>query len=713
MSQENRNQENSQALLIEMGCEELPASEQTTMVDHLETSIVNLLTKNQLITKNAVCSKFSTPRRLAIHIKAVSNESAAQTQARLGPAVSAAFDSEGTPSPAALGFARSVNADIAELQRVDSPKGERLAFEVSLPGQSLSDVLQDNLLNIIKSMPLSKTMRWGAGEERFLRPMHWLLALHGETVLPIRLLNIDAGRDTYGHRINENGLISLNDAPLQLEHADHYADCLKQNHVLADRNLRIEKISTELNQHSINQEAANQNPELIAEVADLTEWPVAVKCSFDTDFLSVPKEVLEISMKTHQKFFPLHQADNSLSNQFIAFANMESKGPEQVRQGFERVIRPRLADAKFFWDQDRKTNLADYFPRLEKITFQKDIGTLADKARRTQQLSISIAEKLKTDPTEVAQAAELSLCDLATDMVGEFPELQGVIGRYYALENNLPTTVANAIEQQYWPLPNKQQVANTLTAQILVIAERTDRLLGIFAAGKKPSGNKDPFALRRAAFGLIDTILTTQMKLPLRWLLTTSGEILNKNIVVSETIKDDVLSFIMDRLQSTLSQPNHSNYPPIDTQTFRAVLATENDDLVDFAERTKALQNFVVLKDQVQSLAQANKRARNILRKNEITTPLEVNQKFLQIDAEKQLFTAINEKSDQISTAVKNQKYRDALDLLANLQQPLDTFFNDVMVMCDDLELRNNRLALLQQIQALCGQIAALDELAI
>lgn len=699
---------NTAPLLIEIGCEELPAGPVEDMSLFIARGVVEALTAENLIDNSASLNYFCTPRRLACHITNVAMMSEAKTNLRLGPSTSAAFDSEGEASPAAKGFARSVGVDIKDLKRIDTPKGERLAYEITEPGQSLTDVLQETLPRVIKSMPLPKTMRWGDGDDRFLRPVHWLVTLHGSTVLPLQLMDIVADRITLGHRTHSKNAISL-------EHADHYVQNLQSHNVFAQRHDRIEKIERDLEKHSTSKGLKWENDLLLYEVADLTEWPVGILCSFDQTFLEVPKEVLEISMKSHQKFFPLRHPDDTLSPYFVAFANLESSDEDEVRTGFERVIRPRLADAKFFWDQDLKTRLEDYFPRLEKVTFQQELGTLADKARRTQQLSVRIAEKLDLDSSHVERAAKLSLCDLTTDMVGEFPELQGVIGRYYAASAGEDDNVAKAIEQQYWPIGTDGQTATAPTGQILAIAERIDRLLGIFAAGKRPSGNKDPFGLRRAAIGLIRTILDAKLTLPLNWLLEQSADCLaEKKIAADESLRDEVQNYILDRLQSVLTEVGgNSPYPKIDVQSFRAVRAIGITDIADFAQRASAVQNFLVLKTHVNSLAQANKRSRNLLRKADLEGTISVNPELFQIDAESQLFDAISEKSQQVSEKVNQKYYGQALDILATLQQPLDTFFDEVMVMCDDVALRNNRLALLADLQGLCRQVAAFDELAV
>lgn len=692
------------ALLIEIGCEELPAGPLPGMASAFQDGLFQLLMDNGFVDNSSAKFRFFTPRRLAVRIENVRDRSPDKTSMRQGPSVEAAFKPDGEPTPAALGFAKSVNADIADLKKVDTPKGQRLAYEVTEPGQSLTAVLQEHLPDIIKKLPMPKTMRWSDTEFRFLRPVQWLLGLHGESVLDIELFGLNAGKETYGHRIHAAG-----GEPIEIPKADGrvYEGALERHYVEVDESNRKKKIRNQLRELALSlslQPWATQNdddPDLIQEVANLTEWPVGVACEFPQDYLEIPAEAVSLSMKTHQKFFPLYQNSGDLSHHFVAFANVESTDPAQVKGGFERVIRPRLADAKFFWDQDRKQPLAEYFQRLENVTFQQDLGSLADKTRRTQQLAARIAEKLGIDNVNVMRAVELSLCDLMTEMVGEFPELQGVMGRYYALESGEDNHVAAAIEEHYQPIGSGQPIAGSQTGRLLAIAERVDRLLGIFAAGKKPTGNKDPFALRRAALGLIRTLIEGELDLPLDWLLAQSAEILNNQITVSEETRAEVLQFIYDRLEG---------YLPVKVQTFRAVYANRVTNLLDFAARANAVEGFSQ-RPEAASLAAANKRASNLLRQNPLPDSITIKDDLLDIDAEADLLKEIGNQSNDVEAAMAKRDYAAALTGLASLQTPVDQFFDDVMVMVDDEELRNNRLALLARLQALCTQVADIAEL--
>ncbi len=684
-------------LLLEIGCEELPAGPLPRMAEAFAAGLESCLSQAGLLADDYQRQIFFTPRRIAVHFTAVAAQQAEQHIEKRGPAVNVAFDSEGRPTPAALGFARSVKADIADLQRFKTDQGEWLFYILQQPGEALASVLQMQLGDILNKLPMPKTMRWGAGSQRFLRPVHWLVAMHGSSVLPLSVFDLQAADRTRGHRVQAAGEVLLRDA-------DDYQEQLKNASVIADFSSRQQRIIDQV--QDLAKQAgryAPTQPELCAEVANLVEWPVAVLCSFDESFLDVPAEALTLSMKIHQKFFPLYSdAEHTrLDHHFIAVANLDSTDPAQVKAGFERVIRPRLADAKFFWDQDRKHLLAAFAERLESVAFQQDLGTLADKTRRTQLLAAKIADHLDIDPTLVVQAADLSLCDLMTDMVGEFPELQGIMGRYYALESNEDPAVAAAIEEHYQPIGSGQPIAASRTGQILAIAERTDRLLGIFAAGKKPTGNKDPFALRRAALGLIRTLIEGRLELPLDWLVAHSAEVLASQIQVSEATKADVIQFIYDRL---------SGYLPVDIQVYRSVSAKAITNLVDFSARAAAVQAFSE-RPEAASLAAANKRASNLLRQNPLPEGVTINADILDISEEKQLFDEISSISGTVEKAMQQRDYPAALATLATLQQPVDRFLEDVMVMVDQQDIRNNRLALLAELQSLCCQVADIAEL--
>lgn len=691
----------STTLLLELGCEELPAGPLASMAEAFGNGLQTLLKQASLLTDDHQLQLFYTPRRIAVQLSGVLEKQADQTIEKRGPSVSVAFDSDGNPTPAALGFARSVKADINDLQRLKTDQGEWLQYSLMQAGRSLSDILDQQLSDVINKIPMPKTMRWGNHSHRFIRPVHWFVALHGSSILPLQLFDLAASNVSYGHRIHSQ-------TPITLSHADDYHAALKGAYVLADPKARQQRILEQVDSLADNASLSARAPiDLQLEVANLVEWPVAVLCSFDEAFLEVPAEALTLSMKTHQKFFPLyHKDENRLSHQFIAIANIESEQPDEIRKGFQRVIRPRLADAKFFWDQDKKQPLSAYFDRLDSVTFQQDLGTLADKSRRTQQIATRIAVHLGFDSSVVSRAAELSSCDLMTEMVGEFPELQGIMGHYYALASNEDAQVATAIEEHYQPVGAGRPIAESQAGRILAVAERADRLLGIFAAGKKPTGNKDPFALRRAALGLIRTCIEGGLEIDLDWLFQQCADILSDQIVVSSDIQTEVLQFVYDRLQGYLNTGEHA----VSIQTFRAVLAKNVDNLLDFSARTQAVEAFSRLPAAI-SLAAANKRTGNLLRQNPLQDNVVIEEDRLTIAAEADIFKAISNLASGVQEAMQNRDYAAALSSLATLQKPVDQFFEDVMVMVDDVDLRNNRLALLAQLQSLCCQVADISEL--
>jgi len=706
------NQTSTQTLLLELGCEELPAGSVAGMAQGLASAVHDLLDASAMLEPAAAMQTFHTPRRLALQISAVRDQQPDQQIIRRGPAVSASFDGDGKPTKAAEGFARSVGASVEQLQRLQTDQGEWLMFEQHQPGRSLSELLQDELAAILKRLPMPKTMRWGDHELRFLRPVHWLLALHGELVIPLQLAHLQAANTTFGHRVHAP-------EPLRIDRADAYVEPMQQASVMVEptqRRAAVEKqvasICSENNINVFNNDAnAKADYEaLLSEVCALNEWPVALLCSFDSQYLQLPDEVLSLSMRTQQKFFPLYDQSGALSAQFIAVANLDSKDPEQVIAGYQRVIEPRLSDAAFFWDKDRQQPLAAYADALDNISFQQQLGSVGDKARRMRTLVGWVAGQLSSEQKTCQRAAELALCDLSTDMVGEFPELQGTMGRYYALACGESEAVADAIEQHYQPRGAGDSIADSRPGQCLAVAEKCDRLLGIFAAGKKPDGNKDPFALRRAALGLVRTVVEGELRLNLDDLLQESANILQAQITVTPAVIAEAKQFVLDRLQSWLEQQG------IAVLTFRAVAAISNHDLLDMHRRTQALQSFANAKPEAAaSLAAANKRVVNLFNKagGHTVVSSDIDASLFQVAEEEALFDRFEQVKADVSSAVAAGDYPAALTHLATLQQPVDAFFDQVMVMAEDKGLRNNRLALLQQLRELCNlfaDIALLDQ---
>lgn len=685
-------------LLIEIGTEELPPGALNQLAQALLSGLVQGLGKAQFDFAADQARFYASPRRLTCLIPDLSERQPDREMERRGPAVTQAFDENGQPKPAATGFARSLGIEVDQLERLTTDKGEWLYYRFTERGKSLAKILPELLNKAIERLPIPKPMRWGDHETRFVRPVHWLVVLHGADVIPLQALGQTAGRTTYGHRIHAPG-------GHEIATAADYLDVLRQAYVVADPEIRRQRI-IELSEQAAATAGlkARLTVDLVNEVTALVEWPVAVTCSFDEDFLQVPPEALISSMESHQKFFPLLRQDGSLSPRFVVMANIESTAPDRVRDGFERVVRPRLADARFFWDQDRKRPLASYSTELEKVVFQKKLGTMADKTRRVAELAKRIAVAMDTDPTTATRAAELARCDLMTQMVGEFPDLQGTMGRYYAVEAGESEAVARAIEEHYRPRHAGDEIASCEAGRILAVAEKTETLLGIFAAGLKPTGAKDPYALRRAALGLVRTLIEGGLELEIRWLLEQSAEILTTQIGVDATLIDAVSGFVFDRLTSYLRDQG------IATEVIQSVAALEIDHLVDFHSRVHAVGEFSAL-PQAESLSAANKRCANILRQAGSNSAATIDTEHLRENAEIALHQAISQARTDLQALLEQRDYTSALNRLAHLEPQVNQFFDNVMVMAEDKELRNNRLALVKSLRQLFLSIADIGQL--
>lgn len=684
-------------LLIEIGTEELPPRALTQLADALLQGLLSGLDKAQITHQAEGACYYASPRRLACWVPQVAASQPAREMERRGPAVAQAFKENGEPTPAAVGFARSVGVEVADLERLSTDKGEWLYYRFTQPGQALAELLPELLQKAVDGLPVPKPMRWGNRDVRFVRPVHWLLALHGDQVLPLELLDQKADRLTRGHRIHAPG-------PHSVARAEDYLQVLEQAYVLADFARRREQVVQQSQQVAAAAGlTARLEPALVDEVTALVEWPVAVQCSFDEDFLAVPAEALISSMESHQKFFPLLHSDGRLSAQFIAFANLESTAPDRVRDGFERVVRPRLADARFFWNQDRKQPLATNLERLENVVFQQKLGSLADKTRRVAQLTGAIAQQLGVDGQAAVRAAELARCDLLTEMVGEFPELQGTMGRYYALASGEDAAAAAAIDEHYSPRQSGDPIAPSLAGRLLATAEKTDTLLGIFAAGLKPTGAKDPFALRRAALGLVRTLIEGELELNLSWLLAQAGTALSDKVQADADLQQEVRGFILDRLAGYLREQGFS------AGEIQAVSALDLDHLLDIQARAQAVREFARL-DAAESLAAANKRCANILRQAE-SVPEQVDASRLSEAAEQALHQALVAAQSEVAGLVQQRQYTAALSRLAQLEAPVNAFFDGVMVMAEDPALRANRLALLGALRQLFLSIADIGKL--
>ncbi|MGM0983174.1 MAG: glycine--tRNA ligase subunit beta [Pseudomonadota bacterium] len=676
-------------LLVELGVEELPPGAIDDLSDALAEGI-----RRGLVEADIDCGEVLAhggPRRLAVQIRELADKQPDREVERRGPALAAAFK-EGQPTKAAEGFARSCGVGVDELIHLETDKGTWLGYREKQQGEATTALLPAIVEKAIGALPVPKNMRWGASRVEFSRPVHWLVMLYGNELVEASALGLQAGRTTRGHRFHAP-------APIELAHAEDYLGALEQAWVLADRDKRRERIREQvLAEAEVQDATAVIDEELLVEVSGLVEWPVALTGSFDARFLEVPAECLISSMKANQKYFHLLDHEGQLKPLFITIANIDSHEPEQVIQGNEKVIRPRLADAAFFYDTDRRRPLADRAPELAGVVFQKRLGTLADKAHRSAAVAAFIAGRIDGDVAQARRAAELGKCDLITEMVLEFPELQGIMGRYYAVNDGEAVEVAQALEEQYLPRYASDAIPQTRTGLALALADRLDTLTGIFGIGQRPSGTKDPFALRRAAIGVINILVKGKLALDLRELLELAAA-QHQELPYAEGLVNEVLTYMLDRFRAWAQDEG------IDTEVYLAVRARPVTEPLDFARRLRAVQGFS-RREEAAALAAANKRVSNILAKQQHGGNTQVEAGLLQEAAEKALYEALASRSQAVMPLFAEARYSEALDALAGLREPVDTFFDQVMVMAEDPAVRRNRLALLAGLQALFLEVA-------
>lgn len=677
--------------LVEIGTEELPPKALLMLATVLCREIEKGLGEHGLTHQGAV--SFATPRRLAVKISALTVQQEDQHVERRGPAVTAAFDDNGKPTKAALGFAKSCAVDVGALGRLQTDKGEWLSFEAEVPGQSAAALLPDIVERALAALPIPKPMRWGSGSVEFVRPVHWVVMLLGRDTVDATILGCRSGATTRGHRFHCTQTIELkspSDYPGVLE---------KSGYVIADFPRRRDLIAA-LSQRTAtaNEGHAIVDPALLDEVTALVEWPVPVCGSFDPHFLELPREVLVASMQDHQKYFPVESAEGELINKFIAISNIESSDPDAVRGGNERVIRPRLSDAAFFWDQDRKTRLEERLTRLDGIVFEKRLGTIKDKTLRVAQLAEALAPNFSADGNLCARAALLSRCDLVTDMVGEFPELQGVMGACYAAHDGEPQEIADALGEFYMPRFAGDSIPQTPIGRCIAYADKLDSLIGIFAIGSAPTGDKDPYALRRAALGCIRIALESGSSAGFAESLQFAREGY-AGIVETEGVEKDVLKFILDRLRGYFAEQG------IAGTVIEAVLAVRPNQPSDIRRRIEAVTAFQNLPES-SALAAANKRIANILRKSGVAGAASIDESLLEDPAEQALATRIQAVVERAELLLRDADYESYLKLLAELHDPINAFFDEVLVMCDDLKIRDNRIALLHRLHDLFTRVA-------
>jgi len=683
-------------LLVELGCEELPPKTLPKLAKAFYESLKSQLTKAELDFNVETSRFYYTPRRLTLMVSELAASQPDQTLERKGPALSAAFDADNQPTPAAMGFARSVGKTVDELDTLKGDKGEWLYCRVEKPGQKLQDLLFPMLEKALADLPIAKPMRWASNDFSFIRPVHWLVVMHGTSVVNGKLLGLNAGNSTRGHRVHSPG-------PHQIGSVSEYQQILESASVVLDQDQRramIESQAIELGSTAGGKTLIDAN--LLEEVTSLVEWPRSICGSFNEAFLEIPSEALIASMQDHQKFFPVVDADNGkLLARFITVANLESRDFDAVRNGFERVIKPRLADARFFWDQDNKSPLDALLPQLDNVVFQKDLGSVRGKSERIAHISREIAEETGVDSAIASRAAILCKCDLVSHMVGEFPELQGVMGRYYAHTSGEDKAVSQAIGEHYLPAYSGDHLPTSAAGKIVSLADRLDTLTGVFAIGLKPTGNKDPFALRRAALGLIRILLNGELDIALDKALSIAAASMHSQQVVSEDTGQELRQFVLERLKHYLREQGY------ETSLINAVLDAPLGTLADLLARLDALKVFMST-EVATGLAAANKRIGNILRKSDASPPNTIAEDMLVIDEEVALFKEIRSISAELETLYQVANYGAALTLLAGLSANVEAFFDKVMVMDDDPGIRSNRLSLLAELKGMFDQLANL-----
>ncbi len=682
--------------LFEIGTEELPPKSLCRLRDALRDNLSGLLNQNKL-DFDAIRA-FATPRRLAILVSGLAAAQPDSTSERKGPSVSAAFDSDGNPTKAAEGFARSCGVGVDQLDRQVTGKGEWLFFREEVQGAATESLLAGMVNESLARLPIAKRMRWGTGSTEFVRPVHWSVLLYGDRSIEARVLGTVSGRVTYGHRFHAPDAIVL-------ESPDEYAGVLEtRGKVVADFEVRRERIRGQVEKIARGLGAiALVEDDLLDEVTSLVEWPVAVAGSFDARFLDLPSEVLITTMQTNQKYFPLISESGEIRPGFITVSNIESLNPASISSGNERVIRPRFSDAEFFWTQDRKQTLENRLPALEGIVYQKKLGTLAQKSNRVTALAEFIAGEIQADAESAVRAARLAKADLLTDMVGEFPSLQGTMGRYYSLADGESAEVAQAIEEQYLPKKSGGALPKSLAGQVLSVAEKLDSLVGIFSAGLIPSGDKDPYGLRRSALGLIRVLVEKKLDLDILRLIDVAVQQLPEKLH-NDQLAGEISSFIHDRLRGYCLDRGFR------ADEFDAVLAVHPTRPLDFEKRLQAVAGFRSLAA-AESLAAANKRIQNILRKSGTDADGEVDPACFQDPEESRLFESMIEAADAVNPMLERDDYTEALRRLSELRAPVDLFFEKVMVMVEDPGLQNNRLALLSGVQSLFLRIADISRL--
>ncbi|MFB2644380.1 glycine--tRNA ligase subunit beta [Shewanella bicestrii] len=674
---------NFENLLIELGTEELPPKALRKLAESFLTNFTEELTKADLAFKSAVW--YAAPRRLAINVTELAIAQADKIVEKRGPAVSSAFDAEGKPTKAAEGWARGNGITVDQAERLVTDKGEWLVYNAKVEGVETKSLIAAMAQRALDKLPIPKPMRWGSSKTQFIRPVHTATMLLGSELIEGELLGIKSARNVRGHRFMGTGF--------ELDHADNYLTLLKEKgKVIADYESRKALIKADAEKAAAKiGGTADIEDDLLEEVTSLVEWPVVLTASFEEKFLNVPSEALVYTMKGDQKYFPVFDDAGKLLPNFIFVANIESKDPAQIIAGNEKVVRPRLADAEFFFNTDKKHTLESRLPSLETVLFQQQLGTLKDKVTRISALAAFIAEQTGANAVDAARAGLLSKTDLMTNMVMEFTDTQGTMGMHYARLDGETEAVALAMEEQYKPKFSGDTVPTAAVSCAVALADKLDTLVGIFGIGQAPKGAADPFALRRAAIGVLRIIVENKLPLDLVTLIAKAQELHGTNLS-NANASDEVLEFLMARFRAWYQDKG------IDVDVILAVLARRPTRPADFDSRINAVSHFRSL-EASSALAAANKRVSNILAKVEGELPTAINSALLAEAAEQALAAKLAELQPQLAPLFANADYQQALTLLSSLRESVDQFFEDVMVMADDEALKNNRLALLNNLR--------------
>lgn len=677
--------------LVELGTEELPPKALKTLGESFLAGIEKGLKAAGLNYRGA--RYYAAPRRLAVLVEQLATEQPDRTVNLDGPPVQAAFDAEGNPTQAALGFAKKCGVELSAIDQ----SGPKLKFSQHIPGQRAYTLLPGIVENSLNELPIPKRMRWGARKTEFVRPSQWLVMLFGDQIVDCEILAQKANRFSRGHRFHANHEVRIS-APAM------YAQELRAAYVIADVAERREQIAKRIEQLATEQQgSAIVPPALLDEVSALVEWPVPLVCSFEERFLEVPQEALITTMQDNQKYFCLLDADGKLLPRFITVANVESKDPTQIISGNEKVVRPRLTDAEFFFKQDKKQPLEAFNQRLANVVFQAQLGTVYDKAQRVSALAGFIAGRIGGDAKRGARAGLLSKCDLASEMVGEFPEMQGIAGYYYALNDGEPEDVALALNEQYMPRGAGAELPSTLTGAAVALADKLDTLVGIFGIGMLPTGSKDPYALRRAALGVLRILIEKGLELDLGATVEFAVRQYGSKVKAAG-LAPQVLEFIFDRLRARYEDEG------VDVSVYQAVRAVNPLSPLDFDQRVQAVQAFRKLPE-AEALAAANKRVSNLLSKADGQVASSIEAHYFDTPAEFTLNAAIQKADNAVQPLAQSRQYREALAQLASLRTPVDAFFEAVLVNAEDPKVRANRYALLARLRGLFLGVADISVL--